>query len=98
MSRKNKNTNNTAQRLEMVFSHAALGAMAVATMLSTIHLPENREAKGLPAMQPVYAVAGEAGVESSHESGSRHQRLEEIRHPHASYGSTMRSHPTAGSL
>lgn len=85
------------QRFELVMSHVALGAMALATVLSAVNVSDHREAKVHAVLQPAYTLAGDQGG-AHDDSFSSHRRMEELRHEHATYGSLMRTHPTTGSL
>ncbi|MDB5181427.1 MAG: hypothetical protein JWP13_190 [Candidatus Saccharibacteria bacterium] len=92
---KNKNTDNQTSRLEQITAGLGLAAMsmaAVATLVELDHSPMSKAAFGL---QAAYAHAVEA---PNHGEDPKRRGMEETRHTHASYGVTMRSHPTAGSL
>lgn len=101
MVTKNKNTKNVdkSQKIESFIARVGLTAMSVATLTSLVHMYEARGHAAKPAHKSVYARAVEPAepVTGGGREAVRRER-DEIRHMSVSYGASMRSHPTAGTL
>lgn len=101
MVTKNKNTKNQdkTHKIEAFVARVGLTAMSVAAVTSLVHMYEARGHQAMTSLQPAYAHATEP-VETSRGTGHEAMRREkdEIRHMSVSYGTSMRSHPTAGTI
>lgn len=94
-----KNKNILKQYATVFASQLGLVVMSLAATVSLIELHEARMPRVGAAMQPAFAAAAP-------EHGAAQHRMEELirrekeenRHALVSYGTTMRSHPTAGRI
>jgi hypothetical protein len=93
---KNKNTGlRTTHKIERFIAHVGLTAMSVAAVAGLVELHEARSPKTVAVMQPTYAISSDyrdAGQEPIR------REKDEIRHMSVSYGTSMRSHATAGTV
>ncbi len=93
-----KNKNIIQNYVESVAANLGLVAMSLAATVSLLELHEARMPRFVDSMQPVFAHSSEH-VQAEHRVEQMMRReKEENRHALVSYGTTMRSHPTAGTV
>jgi hypothetical protein len=107
VSHKNKNTQ--LEKIETFVARIGLTAMSIAAVIGLVELHQARGLKAMPILQPAYAYvadpadhAGAGYFGQSYNQGAGHEFMrrekDEVRHMSVSYGSSMRSHPTAGTI
>lgn len=87
--------------VDKVISRVGITAMSLATIAVMAEAFEARAPKAVNTLQPAYAHATEHAYANDHAGQGRgHEAMrrekDEIRHMSISYGTSMRSHPTAG--
>lgn len=93
MSQKQK-TETLQSTIENVATGLTVGAMALAASLTAVEIDHF---KGHTTVQADASHAHVSQETTSHEDPMR-RGMEETRHNSISYGATMRSHPTAGTV
>lgn len=94
-TKKQKQSQDRSQKVEAFIARVGLTAMSVATVTSLVHMYEARGHQASATVHPAYAHTTEI-LEKGHDAMRRER--DEIRHLSVSYGTSMRSHPTAGTI
>jgi hypothetical protein len=92
---KNAEIESFEENIQDLTSKLGYAAMSMAAVLTLVELHAGRGHKEAAVLQPAYATV----VESPQFHGGedlRREREKEGSHSSVSYGTTMRSHPTAG--